>query len=680
MQRFKRRPQDVRPTAAPGMKVTESLRNPRFLQLCRLLSVGIAVVVVIVYGAPRLYAASGDLALHYDLAEYIAKTGRWPEAGKALISGMDSYPPLAHFLAAFIGKAFNSPLLGLNVVSVLCVFGCFLLLVEAISVGSGAASALALTLAAGAVLFARTQHAVIGFEVFSNFFYAQLVGECAFLVFAYWLCLSLLDWKRRLAIAAALTFVASSLYAISAVQIALAYICLEGLRSSRQIIQERRVQASWLWPAAWGVLILPPLVALNPYFRSMVGVAGNNGGLELFFFENLVPELALLLLGVSIWLGVAAPETTRWRRGTVFIAVAGAATASSALLQVLADAALHVGSHYAVKKYGFGVITLSAFSLGALAATLVEGRRERQAWPVMALVAPPVLAAVAALCLPVWGPVSLHSFVKYERTVKAVLADRRLPLDIVGRTTSRDHDFPWFMNHAAGFVDLGMAPQMTFDIATHSDWDFTDRDLAGYVFFADHKHSVPEDCVLAHTGARDVVLIAVPCYRHALQFIKPGTVLDMATLETLPTIFASGWSGKEAAGVWSDGKTAAVTVRLDPIPNPVILTFDTMAFIPHDGYVQHIWIDVQGRRVGAWTFEAGNAEGLHIVSVPAALVRNGAVTLDFSFPDATSPADQKLSGDVRHLALFVRSIAFGNPTNVAEHGASSSRQRARRSP
>jgi hypothetical protein len=77
----------------------------------------IAAWVVTALRGGKLYAVSGDVAFHYDLASYIAKAGKWPPLG-ALASGMDSYPPIPHTLAAVVGGLLGSTLMGMNVLAV----------------------------------------------------------------------------------------------------------------------------------------------------------------------------------------------------------------------------------------------------------------------------------------------------------------------------------------------------------------------------------------------------------------------------------------------------------------------------------------------------------------------------------------------------------------------------------
>jgi hypothetical protein len=45
------------------------------------------------------------------------------------------------------------------------------------------------------------------------------------------------------------------------------------------------------------------------------------------------------------------------------------------------------------------------------------------------------------------------------------------------------------------------------------------------------------------------------------------------------------------------------------------------------------------------------------VTIPAALIHDGRVRLDFDLPDATSPAARRLSADARVLAYFVTSFS-----------------------
>ena len=152
------------------------------------------VAVIVMRG--KLYAASTDLAQHYELAHALTLNWAWP-GGTPLSSGIQTYPPLSHYLGALAGLAFGSALMGMNVVAIAAIFFCYLLLARTLSIGSPLGVVVAVAIAAAGLWEARSQQSVEGFEVYSNFFYAQLVGEAAFLAVALWLANEKRPWLLR---------------------------------------------------------------------------------------------------------------------------------------------------------------------------------------------------------------------------------------------------------------------------------------------------------------------------------------------------------------------------------------------------------------------------------------------------------------------------------------------------
>jgi hypothetical protein len=610
---------------------------------------GLLLTVLIMKG--RLYAASTDLAQHYDLAQYLATHWTWPQ-GASLASGMQTYPPLAHYLGAAAGLAFHSTLVGVNAVAAAATFLCYLLLARTLSVGSPVSAAVAVALVVAGLWLARAHHAAEGFEVYNNYFYAQLVGEAVFLIAALWLATEERPWLVQWVAAAALTFACGWLYAITALEIALAYLALEGMLLLRRISAERTFQVGWALPLLVGAVTLPLLVYFHPYFHLMVMVSNHDGGLELPGVQELVPELAAILLVVGLLLGLTRPKAERWRRPLLFLAVACCATAAAALAQEIVFEVAKIGSPYAVKKYAFSTVTLLVFGLCALAGSWLDSRRQPRPWPALAIGLPPLFALIAVVVMPPTKPERLGGFVAYQRSVKALLANPRTPRDAFGNTASLNQEFSPFLNLALTMGDLGLDQSRSLAAFGMS----SSKPSETYALLNVSANEVPDRCAAKVSGLSTIALVSLNC--GPLSGGERQFSEDLSKLSFLPQHFVSGWSVKEPGGVWSDGPKAQIDLHFDRPTGPLLMTIEGNAFIPTAGYVQHIQVSAGGARLAEWSFDGANPSGSRQVVIPARLIVDGDLKLDFAFPDAVRPTVPGNPPGLRQLGFFVRDVSI----------------------
>jgi hypothetical protein len=596
------------------------------------------------------YTVSSDLALHYDLARSIAKTWRWPET-RPLASLMHTYPPLAHYLGAIAGIPFQSTLIGLNIVSIVSVFGCYLLLARAVALGTIEGAAAALGVVALGLVAARSQFAVEGFEVWLNFFYAQMVGEFAFLLFVYWMCSTRFDWKATLALTVVSVFVGGWLYLLASVLIALAYLVLETFKLARRMLGEKAFSPLWAVPLLAGLVVLPLTIYFHPEYGRMAAIAGNNGALDLRRLQHMTPVFAVALLVVSIGLGVLARDSERWRNGSLFLATAGGATATGALLQTFAYFVLHLGSDYAIRKYSYGVFTLLIVGVAAVLATFVDSKVPRRSWRIAGLLAAPAFALIATAGLPVAKPARLDKVAKYQKYVQRTMAAKTTPGDAFGFTVSRNRDFAWHLNHVVTMVDLGMDPNTSLvEDAPGAHPLATEK--ANYAFMDDPLKLVPASCVIPSAPSFNMILVKLKCAE--LSTIGSDAVVAVAGSSVLPRYFGDGWGWIEPNGVWSISDSATLAMHFRNAPDEVTLTCQCGGFVPTPTYVQRVPIRVGGTPVGEWRFNANDPVDVsREVRVPGELIKNGDLVLTFDFPNAGSMAAYKLNEDSRRLALHM---------------------------
>ena len=126
---------------------------------------------------------------------------------------------------------------------------------------------------------------------------------------------------------------------------------------------------------------------------------------------------------------------------------------------------------------------------------------------------------------------------------------------------------------------------------------------------------------------------------------------------------ASGWSGVEPTGVWSDGPRAVLR-----LPHPalahgeyLIVTLDGLGFQPPGRGPQRAYVSTAGVRLAEWRLDGGGYRGLAVV-VPANLLRPDApLELTLDLPDALSPNSVTPgSGDPRRLGVGIRGVTLAH--------------------
>lgn len=606
---------------------------------------GLLVTVLIMKG--RLYAASTDLSQHYELAHALAANWAWPGA-TPLSSSMQTYPPLSHYMGAAAGLAFGSTLTGINAVAAAAIFLCYLLLSRTLTVGSDRSTLITAAMAATGLWLARDHRMAEGFEIYSNYFYAQLVGEAVFLATALWLSNERRPWFVSWAVTAVLTYVCGSLYLIAAIEIALAYLALEGLILVRRVAAERTLRPAWLVPILAGGATLPLLVYLNPYLHFWVAVSNNDGLLDLPAAQDMVPELAAALLVVGLALGLIRPKAEFRRRQMLFLAIACCATALAALAQETVFLVTKVGSPYAVKKYGFATATLLSFGLAALAGVWLDGRRPPRPWSALAIGLPPVFALIAAVAMPPSKPDRLDRFVAYQKSVMALLRDPRTPRDALGNTMSGNDDFSPFLNYTFTMVDMGMEQPRSltaFGLATEHTSEI-------YVVRKASSSDVLGPCSTKTPGFDALILVKVKCGPQ----IDFGS--DLSQLSATPPYLVSGWGDKQPGGVWSHGPKARIAVHLGQPSGPLLMSITGDSTLPATGSSERIEVSVGGVRLTEWMYDSINRAGVRQVVIPSDLIVNGDLKLDLTFPDAVPPSSSGTPPVTAQPGLFVRSLSI----------------------
>jgi hypothetical protein len=164
----------------------------------------------------------------------------------------------------------------------------------------------------------------------------------------------------------------------------------------------------------------------------------------------------------------------------------------------------------------------------------------------------------------------------------------------------------------------------------------------------------PEEPVANDVGSIDIV--STP--------IALGTTVPFAQTSAIERILLRGWSVPEQFGRWTDGQTAELLVRLDPLPpQDLMMTLDVVTSIgafaspPQEIVVSVL---VNDAPLDTWVFARRNQSTPRRVVIPRTLLehsRGMVITLRIAKPH--SPRELGFNKkDKRNLGIMVRSIRF----------------------
>ena len=119
----------------------------------------------------------------------------------------------------------------------------------------------------------------------------------------------------------------------------------------------------------------------------------------------------------------------------------------------------------------------------------------------------------------------------------------------------------------------------------------------------------------------------------------------------------NGWAEREAwGGIWSNSKNAQLRLPL-PIKPAKNLKLNVRAFVNEKKETQKIFILVNG--VPEKSIELTHFDNNEIdIPISTALSKLPFITIDFQFPDATSPKKLGIGEDDRILGIGLKSAQF----------------------
>jgi hypothetical protein len=322
----------------------------------------IAAVVVAGLSAALLFdefhAVSSDAGQHYALIRALMDLDSWrTPAPTANLGSLANYPPLAHWIAAEIGKLLNSGLLGMVVVADAAV-GLFYLAMFALS--SRINWRVSLIACLITIVYALFRGPVFGRQIVNNYFFAQVVGS----TFAAWTMLIVLLKFRKwngiildcLVLGMGQIIVATHL--TPAAQLLAAYCSV--------LLVQAWIMSSW---KIFGRLLFFSGTSLvltfsNPFARELIAVSQGGGGAHInHLLGHRLTQVAFLSLACYSSAKLIL-RTYRVEDAGMFLGCMGLSASVLALLQ-MALFWVGFGSEYAIMKHLFVTMALFIFVVAA---------------------------------------------------------------------------------------------------------------------------------------------------------------------------------------------------------------------------------------------------------------------------------------------------------------------------
>ncbi|MBQ4854724.1 hypothetical protein IMW82_08575 [Rhodanobacter sp. B2A1Ga4] len=633
-----------------------------------LLLVGGMVFVVLCF--KHLWVANTDMAHHYALISYLAEFWRPPVYAPNL-GEMNFYPYYSHLLAALAGTFLHSPLMGMQLVTLLSVYALWVAL--AIALATLPARAATLFFVSFVVLLALNRfglHAeLFGSEVIVNFFFAELVAQalCA------WVYTLMLLMERR-GVSAPLRYA----FCVIAIHFLVRTHLLPtvelfgalGLLIAMDVVEAPRQRRLWTILSG-GITLLAgcAVIVLDPAFGALRKLSKNNGGLPLQLIPNTL-VLAVLAVAVIVLSLVLAWQWMKTRKTGLhprflaykYFACLGISVGALCLLQI-ALLKWGLGSEYACRKYAFALQTLALIELCLLVSTFLVSRNISVESPDgTRLLAPisylsPVLMVLVGLWLgfiPRSGVTEQDAahLVALERTITTASLTELEPIAGKSNYVVGIAGIPWFDNYLFSIGILKTPRHAVFIPAQFITGEgYEDPQRVGSILTSLGNRPLDIAACRKHTLANDLVILDGACVMGKFRSAQCEGIYDFSANGHLPTGMATGFSGPEPTGRWSAGPKGSVTCTFSPgATRP-----DRILIYAH-GRVsagpQRMLISVDGGTSQSFTYTAQNQPSP--ISVDISKAQGEKLTIEFEFPDE-QPASTR---DPRLISVFFHKIEF----------------------
>lgn len=134
--------------------------------------------------------------------------------------------------------------------------------------------------------------------------------------------------------------------------------------------------------------------------------------------------------------------------------------------------------------------------------------------------------------------------------------------------------------------------------------------------------------------------------------LQLGHAIDFGEQGSSEIYRGAGWSRPEGEGTWTDGRRAALSIRVPHAPGGLELRAFVAAFrVQGKLNWQEVNLYANGLYLGQW--QVRNRR-IHEVEIPPEAIQDGRLDLILDLPDAISPASLGVNEDVRALGVSFR--------------------------
>lgn len=144
----------------------------------------------------------------------------------------------------------------------------------------------------------------------------------------------------------------------------------------------------------------------------------------------------------------------------------------------------------------------------------------------------------------------------------------------------------------------------------------------------------------------------------AARICKEDLVLALSSplkFSNASAVCGSGWSSIEAWGRWTSGKRATLHYQLPANSERTVLEVDAQGFVGGSQPGQKIGISLNGKKSDDWEFTIQSSRKIERLELPQG---PRPLDLEFAIPDANSPKNAGVSGDLRTLGLGIVAICL----------------------
>lgn len=640
----------------------------------------LAALYIILKGIGSIWSDSVDLAHHYALAARIAEYWGLPAGVDPTLGEMNFYPRISHAMAAIAGSWFDSPLIGLQLVSLLSVFVVWASLIYLLWSAPRKLAVPVLATFVGLLVLNRIElrFELFGRELVVSYFYAQLVAQA---LVAFSLPVAILmergrvDSCVRYGLLLGLGYFCVGIHVLPALQL-LAFlilvICLEFLT---HVLEGKGGNAKRAVIAIAFIVASVVAVVRHPAFSAMAEISRNNGAFAPKHFDS-VEAIAAYAIFVAIASGLVVFAWFKLRNDShakellllKYLGLYGIAVAGVCLLQFIA-LKLGQGSEYAVKKHIFSLNTVLLLELSLaplLAAVFRKANVLRQPQVEKGFV-------YAYLLLPLLTILAFHGIAPRRAahsTVELVKLERVLQRhrdELLVRTPGR---FVYLMPGPG--VSRVVAYMMTIGVLKSprgpdrysnafrilrgeaiSDWPLVGTILDPTLSQAAAQKLPPDSCQRPFPGLPFAVLDG-QCLGKAVS--TPASFIRLTAGQMSPCKL-TGFGAPEQFFTWTTQKQASIecpTPQVDGHPATSV-TISAGAFLEHVPF-QRAYVSVNDGPSTELRFDAHAPQQSIVLRLPANVGANCRV--DFTLPDSISPSEVGVSVDPRRLGLKLSDIEF----------------------